>query len=268
MIFSMISLGTAWAITLRHLRLWSKDVNYLLAGLYWPLLDVITMGFLGLWIQQLQGDTSYNYEVIALMGILLWQVVGRGCNFTCFAFYEELWANNVVNLFSLPLRLADWIVGVLFFTLIMMAMTALTGMSLIFLLYNVSWWQLCTTFLLFMPPLVLSSIWLSFTALQLVVLLGKRSIELGFVIAWFLLPFSGAYYPIEVLPAWAKMISACLPMSYVFEGMRNYLMYQQDPTTSLMKGYALGALYALCAIAGFIYCFNRSKHKGLARLNQ
>jgi len=96
--------------------------------------------------------------------------------------------------------------------------------------------------------------------------LGKRGIELGFVIAWFLLPFSGAYYPIEVLPTWGQKLSTWLPMRYVFEGMRGLLMHQQDPTSHLIKSYALGAIYAAAAMLLFVYCFNYSKRKGLARL--
>ena len=97
-------------------------------------------------------------------------------------------------------------------------------------------------------------------------MLDKRGIELGFVIAWFLAPFSGAFYPLEILPTWAQKFSAMLPMSYVFQGMRGYVMYEQDPTAHLVKGYVMSAVYALFAIVLFVYCFNRSKQKGLARL--
>ncbi len=83
---------------------------------------------------------------------------------------------------------------------------------------------------------------------------------------WALLPFSGAYYPISVLPAWAQSICGLLPVSVVFEGMRAYLMHQQDPTGYLVKGYVLSALYAVAAVALFVYCFNRSRERGLARL--
>ena len=123
-----------------------------------------------------------------------------------------------------------------------------------------------STFLLFLPPLIFSAIWIGFTCLQIVVTIGKRGVEVGFVFAWFLLPFSGAYYPIEILPAWAQTVSAYLPMSYVFQGMRGYVMHKQDPTAYLLKGCALSIIYAICAVMMFVYCFNRSKQKGLARL--
>ena len=262
----MISFASMWAIVVRHMRMWQRDPNLLLGALYWPLLDILVWGFLGSWIQQSQMAQFQNYEVTALLGILLWQVVGRGCNAMSMPLTEELWSNNIVNLFSLPLRTIEWMGGVVLFYAIMMCITTITCMLVMFTLYDVSIWQVLSTFLIFLPPLFFSGIWLGFTLLQIVVTLGKRGIELGHVIAWFFLPFSGAYYPVEVLPHWAQTMSAFLPMSYVFQGMRGYLMRHQDPTPYLIKGYALSILYATCAVILFIYCFNRSKQKGLARL--
>jgi ABC-2 type transport system permease protein len=121
-------------------------------------------------------------------------------------------------------------------------------------------------FFLFLPPLFFSALWLGFTSLQITITLGKRGTELAYVIIWFLMPFSGAYYPVDILPSWGQKISALLPMSYVFQGMRGYVMYGQDPAEYLRTGYLLSIVYATVAIAGFVYCFNRSKRKGLARL--
>ncbi len=262
----MLSFSPIWAIVLRHVRLWRRDINILLASFYWPILDILIWGFLGSWIQQSGVAQFQNYEATALLGILLWQVVGRGANIIAFTFCEELWSNNIVNLFSLPLRTIEWMLGIILFYAFAMTMTVACGMLLIFTLYDLSIWHTISTFLIFMPPLFFCGIWLGFTCLQIIVTLGKRGVELGFVVAWALLPFSGAYYPIEVLPRWGQMLSAYLPMSYVFQGMRGYLMQQQDPTLYLIKGYAMSILYAVCAMILFIYCFNRSKQKGLARL--
>lgn len=262
MIFGM----SVWAVVLRNLLLGYRNINILLGNFYWPLLDVLVWGFLGAWIQNSQIAGFNNYEATALLGILLWQVVGRGSNILANALNEELWTHNIVTLFSLPLKMKEWICGITIFTLIMLGMTSAFCMIIMFAVYDISIGQFLWAYLMFAPPLVLSMLWLGFTCLQIVALLGKRGIELGYIVIWFLLPFSGAYYPIDVLPAWGKAISACLPMSYIFAGMRGYMMYQKDPTIGLIKGSVLGLLYAVFAIALFVYCFNRAKQKGLARL--
>jgi len=262
----MISWSSVWALVLRHSYIWKRDINLLLCGFYWPLLDILIWGFLGSWIATFQVAPFHNYKVAALLGILLWQIVGRGCNIMIISFTEELWSNNVVNLFSLPLKTIDWVCGIVLFNAIAMFLTSVFCMSVMFFIYDLPRWYVVSTFLLFFPPLFFSSIWIGFTCLQILITWGKRGQELGFVAAWCLMPFSGAYYPIEVLPHWAQHVSAFLPMSYVFQGMRGYVMHQQDPTNYLIKGYVLSIIYAICAVLLFIHCLERSKRKGLARL--
>ncbi|MCL4380444.1 ABC transporter permease [Candidatus Dependentiae bacterium] len=262
----MITFSPIWAITIRHLRLYKHDLNLFLMILFWPLLDVVTWGFLGSWIQE-SGVTHFkNYTAIALLGVLLWQIVGRGANGIALAFNEELWQNNILNLFSLPLRLIEWSLGTIVYFAIMVVVTALCGFFSTYALYDVSIWKMAYYFLIFLPPLFFSAIWLGFLSLQIVVLLGKRGVELGFVVVWFLLPFSGAYYPIEILPSWGQAISAFCPMSYVFSGMRAYAVHQQDPTSYLIKGYCMSIFYAVVSVGLFIYLFNLRRHKGIARL--
>jgi ABC-2 type transport system permease protein len=262
----MISYWPISAIVLRHVRLWTKDPNILLAFLYWPILDILIWGFLGNWIQKSQGITFQNYTMVALLGVLLWQIVGRGCNALCNTLNEELWSGNVINLFSLPLKMSEWIVAAIVVTAIVITITAVFCVSLTALLYDVSMLQLLKTFLLFAPPLFISCIWLGFTSLSIVTILGKRGVELGYILSWFFMPFCGAYYPIEILPVWGQAISVWLPMSYVFQGMRQQLMHNQDPLPYLFRGYLLSSMYAIFAVVVFVYCFNRSRKNGLVRL--
>ncbi len=262
----MIAFAPIWAIVLRHTRMWRRDINYILGNFYWPILDILIWGFLGSWIAQSQAASLHNYETAALLGILLWQMVGRGGNIIVLTMSEELWSNNIVNLFSLPLTITEWMIGSILFCAIMSSIVAAFCMIVMFALYKVAFWSTLWTYLIFIPPCFFCSIWLGFTCLQIITTLGKRGVELGFVVGWFLLPFSGAYYPIDVLPAWGQKLSALIPMSYIFEGMRKYTMYQQDPAAYLLKGYLLSILYAVIAMLIFVYCFNRSKQKGLARL--
>ncbi|MBA3752136.1 hypothetical protein H0X06_05105, partial [Candidatus Dependentiae bacterium] len=134
----MISFTSMWAVVLRYARVWKRDPNLLLAGFYWPLLDIVIWGFLGSWIQQSRMSEFENYGVIALLAILLWQIVARGCNIMITAISEELWSNNIVNLFSLPLRTVEWMGGLVIFTALMMMATSACCMVMISLLYNVS----------------------------------------------------------------------------------------------------------------------------------
>lgn len=260
----MVSLTSMWAIFLRHIRMWLRDPNYLFAALYWPLLDIFVWGYVGSWIQQ--ASNFQNYEIIALLGVLLWQIIGRGCNIMVYTFSEELWSNNLINFFTLPLRIWDWIGGMIMLTICMTTVISIFSLSAIYILYSVSLSKLVSTFLIFALPLFISALWVGFSCLTVVVTLGKRSTEFAFVMLWSLLPFSGAYYPINVLPIWAQKVSALLPISYLFQGMREYLINHNDPANYLITGYVMSILYTIIAVIAFIYSFNRSKKQGLARL--
>lgn len=264
---SMNFFSPAWAVAIRHMRLWRRDPNVLLFSLYWPILDILVWGFLGSWIALSSPQTLPFYTEAALLGILLWQVVGRGANVMLVGLCEELWSHNLINLFSLPLKVTQWMAGIIILYGIMTLIIAAVCMGIMSVLYSlpISW--MIATFFIFLPPLFLSGIWLGFTCLQFVITFGRRGVELGHVIGWFFLPFSGAYYPVDVLPSWAQKVSMVLPMSYIFEGMRGYVMYGRSFTGNYALGLVLSLFYAMIAIVGFVYCFNRSKKKGLARLD-
>jgi len=255
-----------WAVVLRHARLWMRDVNLILVTLYWPLLDVLIWGFIGSWMQRNQ-NTSADYTAICLFAILLWQTTARSSIIVASTFIEEIMANNLVNLFSLPLRISEWISGVILFSSILISFTNLYCMGLIYLFYNIPVFKMLWVTLLFAPPLFLSGIALGFFCLQIIVSLGKRAQELAFILSWFFAPLCGAFYPLDILPEWIQQISYCFPMAYAFEGMRNYMIHSINPANYIIISYALSAVYLAVAVALFIFFFNRTKIKGLARLS-
>ncbi|HEV2916351.1 MAG TPA: ABC transporter permease [Candidatus Babeliales bacterium] len=262
----MISARSVWALVLRYLRLLMRDTNLKLATIYWPMLDIIVWGFLGTWLQKAHTDGVVPYTAIVLLGILLWQITSRGATYIFKCFAEELWSRNIVNLFSLPISLIEWMLAAIIYTSIVVMLVFLFCTMVIKLFYDISVMYIFSALLLFGPPLFFSACWLGFSCLHIIAYCGKRTEEIGWVYAWFFAPFGGAYYPIEVLPTWAQTISHCLPMSYVFEGMRAYLIRAQDPWPYITKAYILSIIYALVAMCLFIIIFNKSKQKGLSRL--
>jgi ABC-2 type transport system permease protein len=255
-----------WAITLRHQRLLMRDMNLVMVTLYWPLLDVLIWGFLGAWMQRLQNN-GQNFEMVLLLSILLWQTVSRTACWLAASLDEEIQAGNLVNLFTYPLRITEWIAGVTFFSFLLSLFTAFYCIGLMMLFYSVSFWQMVKVFIMFAPPLFICGIFLGFLGLQVLVTCGKRARELMYIFAWAAAPFCSAFYPREVLPTWAQVINYCLPMSYVFEGMRNYLFHGINPLPSILFGLTMAIAYAGLAIMIFAYLFNKSKNKGLARLS-
>ncbi len=262
----MISMRSIGALTSRYLSLLLYDINVKIATFYWPFLDIVLWGFLGSWIQGAQAGDFANYQAVALLCIVLWQVAVRSAQSIFKCMLEELWTRNLVNMFSLPISLTEWIVAVILYSAIMTLIIVTFCVLLIVALYSISVWYLLSALLLFAPPLFISGIWLGFICLQTLAYFGKRADEIGWVVTWFFAPFSGVFYPVDILPLWAQRVSYCLPMSHAITGMRNYLIYHEDPTHSLIIAYVMSAVYALTAIMIFAVVFNGAKQKGLVRL--
>src|SRR3990167_11053903 len=69
----------------------------------------------------------------------------------------------------------------------------------------------------------MSGWWIGFLIASFILRFGTRIQTLAWSFTWLLSPFSAIYYPLYILPQWARNISQFVPMSYVFEEGRNLL---------------------------------------------
>ncbi|MDR3646870.1 MAG: ABC transporter permease [Candidatus Babeliales bacterium] len=253
-------------IILRNIYLIRNYMNRLLFVFYWPTLDILMWGFVGKYMQTIQGND--NIQMIFLLSILLWSAFARIGMEVFQSLVEELWSNNIINVFASPLKLSEWIVGTILFVILIFIILMSFLILLVGLFYDVSILSLIKNFIIFSPSLLLAAISIGFLALSIIIYSGIRFIEIAYVIMWTFMPFSGVFYPIETLPLWAQKISYCLPMTYTFIGMRAYVQNQIDSTPYLIKSVILSLVYGTIFLLLFFYMFNKSKDKGLSRLTE
>lgn len=251
-------------IVLRHIRLLRNYMNRLLFVFYWPLLDIIIWGFVGKWMQNIQSNN--NIEMLLILSTLLWIIFARIGTEVFASLLEELWQHNIINIFASPITLGEWVIGVIVLTMFLFTILTAYLMLLIYLLYDVAMLSLFKYFIIFAPSLLLAGLSIGFLILSLVIYFGARFNEIAYAIMWSFMPFSGVFYPIDTLPYWAQKISIGLPMSYVFTGMRGYVLNQVNPAPYLIKSVILSLAYGALFLLLFFYMFNKSKDNGLARL--
>jgi ABC-2 type transport system permease protein len=76
-------------------------------------------------------------------------------------------------------------------------------------------------------------------------------------------PFAGVFYPIATLPAWMQYVSALLPPSYVFEGMRAVVAGDRVSLGSALWGGGLAVFYLLAACWFFSRTYRYAVRSGL-----
>jgi ABC-2 type transport system permease protein len=120
----------------------------------------------------------------------------------------------------------------------------------------------------FLALLMFSGWWVGFIVAGLILRHGTKIETLAWSGVYILVPFSAVYYPITSLPVWAQKIAAVVPMSYIFEGMRQVLQTGVIPINSVIISFILSIIYLILAISFFKASFNKACQNGLALLDE
>ncbi len=251
------------AIVVRHIRVWYRDKNLFMIMIYWPLFEVVIWGFLGLWMQRTMG----NFGNVLILNIVLWQLFCRSSLGLFGTFLEEIMANNLSNLFSMPLRLSEWIVGAISFVILQMIIVVSIASGLALFLFGLSTITVLKLLAIFGPPLFISGLAVGFLIIPIICLAGKRGQEIAFIINWLFTPFSGVFYPVDILPPFAQKISSYLPMTSIFNGVRAWSAGETSYVPLVIHGYLMAILYLFISLTIFSVIFQRTKRTGLARLS-
>jgi ABC-2 type transport system permease protein len=91
---------------------------------------------------------------------------------------------------------------------------------------------------------------------------GQSAESFAWAAVFILMPVSGVYYPVSVLPHWMQVISLGLPPAYIFEGMRAILTEKTVHWDNLGIAFALSAVYLVIGFQIFQWFFRLSRRAG------
>jgi ABC-2 type transport system permease protein len=216
------------------------------------------------WIQQQQHAPML--PLILMTGLIFWQITWRGSVDISVSLLQEFWNRNLVNLFSTPLKISEWSCGLLLMCLCKLSITITFGSLVVYLLYSLNVFTVGWAFLPFAACLLIFGWTIGFLAASAIIYWGQQMEAFAWMIAFIFAPFSAVFYPITILPQWAQTIGWCLPTTYIFEGMRSILSSGTFPTSYFCLSLCLDGLYLFLSYSLFTYMFEKSRAKGLARL--
>ncbi len=254
-----------WAIVLRHLYNFRHNLDRVVDAFYWPSLDVVVWG-LTLTAMEKQGQTVTNQVFFIVIGTILWFIMWRGQGEITVNFLEELWSENLINLFASPLKLVEWMVGLCLMGIFKLILTIALTASIAFLLYRTNLLTLGLWLVPFALTLLLFSWAFGFMTAGMFLRKGTDVQTLAWAGAFILMPFSAVYYPLYLLPKWVQAVASILPTTYVFEGMRLFVQTGQPPVEGIIKSFVLDAIYLSLAVWFFVRSFAAAKEKGLGHL--
>lgn len=259
------SLRRMYGLSLRHLYPLRRDFDLLSDMLYWPVIDILLWGITGRWLSSGTGAASAVTTI--LLGLIFWNVIWRSQSEVSRNLIDEIWNNNLVNLFSTPLSLAEWIIGVIGLSIVKMLFTIVILVPIILALYSVNVFVLGWWLIPFFIGTVMTGWWVGFISAGIVVRWGQKVQMVVWTLPGILLPFSVVYFPLAVLPTFLQPISYALPSTYIFESMRSLLTTGTVDGRLILLSIGLNLLYLILCLRWFVKQFRHSMRLGLGRFN-
>jgi ABC-2 type transport system permease protein len=239
-----------WAIALRIFYLMRGSPARLLPLFIWVAIDILLWGFITKFLNSV-ASSSMNFVPALLGAVLLWDFFTRVMHGVATSFFEDVWSRNFLNVFASPLRISEYLSGLVLTSLatsvvglVVMLAIATGAFGLSFFVYGA---MLVPYFLL----LIVFGIALGIVGTALVLRLGPAAEWFVWPIPALLSPFAGVFYPVSTLPKWMQAISSLLPPAYVFESMRAILGGR--PASLADLGIAAGLVLAELALAGWFF---------------
>ncbi len=253
--------GRVAAVALRQSFLIRGSASRIVPLFAWVVVDVVLWGFITRYLNTF--TPSYNFVPALLGAVLFWDFQARVMQGVTMAFFEDVWARNFLNIFATPIRIAEYLSGLVLSAvatsavgLVVMTAVATAAFGLSFAPYGLLLAPLLGVLFLF-------GIALGIAGAALVLRLGPAAEWFIWPIPALLSPFAGVFYPVTVLPGWMQVVARALPPSYVFEGMRAAILGRPVPAAALLGSALLAVLWLVVACVFFTLVHRYAVRTGL-----
>lgn len=265
-----MSIERIQAVFCRQLFLYKGNPTRLAGIFLWLVIDIIQWGFISKYLGSFGGTTLY-FTTFILGAIILWEFMTRVQQGIMTAFLEDIWSQNLINYFASPLRISEYLGGLVLTSLT----TSLAGFVIMVIIagtgFNYSIFRIGHLLVPSMAILLVFGTAMGFFVSAMVFRLGPSAEWLGWPIPLVLSLFAGVFYPVSVLPIGLRAVTVMIPPTYVFENMRYYVMtgsYPPNLLPSLIFGGLLALLYLFLTFQFFITIYGKNLKTGsIARFN-
>ncbi len=250
------------AVIVRHVYEVRRNLDRVLDMVYWPVLDIILWGFFTIYLTR--GNTLHPDLVSFLLGAsILWGLFYSFQRDMTVGFLDELWSRNLINLFSCPLGVWEYITGLICVNLLKSLVGFGCASAIALVAYKFDIGPMLVTFLPYLAILLLFAFAVGIIMTGLVVRYTTRIQNLAWSFAGLLQPVSCVFYPIKSLPKALRAIAWMLPTTHAFEGMRQVLAGHGFSPTHFAWGMGLNLVYLVFAMFFFEWIFGVARDNGL-----
>jgi ABC-2 type transport system permease protein len=144
------------AMILRYWYLLASSWPRFLELLYWPVMQIITWGFLQTYISQNAGFFARAGGTL-IGAVILWDILFRGQLGFSISFLEEMWARNLGNLMMSPLKPIEFLIALMTMSLIRLAIGVIPMTALAYVVFHFNFYGLGLPAIAFFCNLIFTS---------------------------------------------------------------------------------------------------------------
>lgn len=260
-----MNLSRVSAIIIRHYFMTLHHMERFFDVFIYPVMALLVWGFLSKYVANISSPTLASF---LLGGLILWVIFERIETDIGLSFMYDVWERNVVSFLATPITFLEYIIGLIFISIIKIIISFLAMWLIASVFYNFQITIMGFAIAFFWVNLFMSALAFGIFNISMVLRFGHGVGPLTWILPFFIQPFAGVFYPVSVLPEFFQKIAGVLPLSYVFEGMRYTLNTGKIDFQGVLISFLLNIIYVSASITLFALILNSSRKSGrLVKLN-
>ena len=253
-------------IIVRHLFNWRRDLDRVVDAFWWASTDLVFWGLTSTYVMRFTPGVDFMFIFVG--GIIFWNIIQNAQREINMPLLDEAWNRNLINLFTTPIGLLEFILATIFLGIIKLILVLILLTAMSYFLYSYSIFSNGFYLLPAIANLVLFGWAIGFFIDGLIFRYGYKIQSFAWAFIFAIYPFSAVLFPVNVLPGWAQIISRGLPTSYIFENMRSILFTGNYIPLDIAIAFTLNFIYLLLAIGFMRMMFRDAQENGrLIKLN-
>ncbi|MEI8011548.1 MAG: ABC transporter permease [Candidatus Omnitrophota bacterium] len=250
------------AILLRQFYLMRGSFTRVVPLFIWVVIDIVLWGFMSRYLNSVV-PAGLDFIPVILGAVLLWDFFLRIMQGVTMVFFEDVWSRNFLNIFASPLLVSEYIVGLVFSSMV----TSCVGVIMMLILATGCFGLSFAVYGLMLVPFIfvlfLFGIAMGVVGCAVVLRFGPAAEWLIWPLPALIAPFAGVFYPLSTLPSWMQIAAHAVPPSYVFEVMRIMASGGSVPLAYLGWSLTLSVLYVIFACKFFTATYRHAVRTGL-----
>lgn len=250
------------AVIARHLYESRRNFDRVVDTLWWPTLDVVLWGFFSIYLTHGKG---LQVSIVSLMlgAAILWTMFYSFQRDMAVAFIDDLWCRNLINLFSTPLMLSEYMAGIIVVCILKVMVGLLAASTIAWAAWSFDIWPWLPKFIPYIANLLVFSLAIGIAITGMIFRYSTKIQALAWGFAGLLMPVSCIFYPVSSLPKWLQDIAWMMPTAHSFEGMRQVLAGNGFSPLHFWWGAGLNVVYFASALMFFGWIFEKARSRGL-----